>query len=91
MLNNCIVYKASKWERLAAKILPYYIPFINKRKRVKIRQYWRNRWRRKLHGDLCKVLSEIRLKGLPEPTKEIKWCDWEWEWEITANNNSYET
>lgn len=86
MLNNCIVYKASKWEILASKILPYYIPFISKRKRVIIRKYWRNRWRRKLHNDLCKVLSKPCLQGLLKPTKEIKWYDWERE--IITNNNS---
>ena len=79
MLNNCIVYKASRWERLCSRIFPYYTPFISKRKRVKIRQYWRNRRKTRLNNDLCALLSKSCTKGLPKPTEEIKYCDWEWE------------
>ena len=78
-LNNCIVYRANKFEAIASKIFPYYIPFLSKRCRVKIRRYWRNRWRRRLSDDLCSLLKTTYSKELPKQTGEVKQCDWEWE------------
>ena len=70
------VYKASKFEKFLSKFIPYYFPFLSKRKRVKIRKYWRNRWKSRLNNDLIKALPKNSL--LP-PSEKIYWDEWEWE------------
>lgn len=94
MLNNCLVYRASKWEKFAAKFFPYHLPFINKRKRVNIRNYFRYRYKARFMNDMVNQLKGVYVNKLPESTKEIKWDDWEWndwEWEIVNEKlNNYE-
>lgn len=77
-LRDCIVYKATKFEKFLSKYLPKIIPFIGSQKRMKIRNYFKYAYQRRLNKDLCKILRNSQY-GLPEPTKEIKWYDWEWE------------
>lgn len=79
MLNNIIVYKATKLEIFLSKVIPYYVPFINKRKRVIIRNYFRYKYRYRLMKDMTSLLNNKYANRLPLPTKEIKWYDWEWE------------
>ena len=73
-----IVYKATKLETFLSRFLPYYIPFINKRRRVKIKWYFKYRYRRRLSNALVKM-----LKSLPPPKFEkIDYNDFNWEWEV---------
>lgn len=84
--------KKLHFEDLMSKFLPYYLPFISKRKRVKIRSKIRSKWRVRLNDDLCKLLSSSfanATKGLEEPTREIKWYDWEWEVETNNGKKNY--
>ena len=77
-LNDCIIYRATKFEKFLSKYLPKIIPFIGNQKRIKIRNYFKFAYQRRLNKDLCNLLRNSQY-GLPEPTKEIKWYDWEWE------------
>ena len=86
MLNNIIVYKATKLEIFLSKVIPYYVPFINKRKRVIIRNYFRYKYRHRLMKDMTNLLNNKYVNRLPLPTKEIKWYDWEWEVIPPTNN-----
>ena len=86
ILNNCIVYKASPFEKFASRFFPHYIPFISKRKRVKIRNYFKHRYKRRLMNDLVSQLKEIHMDKIPG-TVETDWTDWEWEVECTRYNS----
>lgn len=77
-LNNCIVYKASPFEKFASRFFPYHIPFISKRKRVKIRNYFKYRYKIRLMNDLVLQLKEAYIDKIPD-TVETDWTDWEWE------------
>jgi len=79
-LNKVKVYRRSKYEDLCSKFLPYYIPFISKRKRVKIRQHYRNKWKTRLNNDICKLLSET-YQTLPIK-ENINWNEENYEWTV---------
>ena len=75
---NIVVYKATKLETFLSKHLPYWIPFISKRKRVKIKWYYKYRYKRRL----CKAMVKT-LASLPPPNwEEVKFSPMEWEWEV---------
>ena len=77
---NVIVYRSTKLERLLSKIIPYYIPFLTKRKRVKIRKYWRNRYKNRLMSDLTNALQAYKEQlNLPLTLPSIDKTEWEWE------------
>ena len=61
-LGKCIVYKQTRLEKLFAKTLPYIMPFISKRRRVAIRNYWKYRHKRRACTALCKLLMEQELE-----------------------------
>lgn len=82
MKINCIVYGSTKLERLLSKILPYYMPFLTKRKRVKIRSFWRNRYKNRLMTVLNNALLELYNGQL---NQQLAWSsidETEWEWEV---------
>lgn len=83
MLNNCIVYRATKLETFLSKFLPYHLPFINKRKRLKIRNYFRYAYQRRLMKDMTNALKEIYDESSFKP---IDWTDiWneeDYSWEV---------
>ena len=77
-----IVYKATKWELFLSKHLPYWLPFISKRKRVRIKWYYKYQFKRRAAEALTKALM-----NLPPP----KWDTYkieplEYEWEIVRND-----
>ena len=76
---DIVVYKATKLEIFLSKHLPHWIPFISKRKRIKIRQHYKYRYKQRFCKDMVKSLS-----SLPSPNwdKEIKIKPMEWEWEV---------
>lgn len=82
-LGKCIVYRASKWETFLSKFLPYYLPFINKRKRVRLRNYFRYAYQRRLMKDMTNALKEIYDESSFNP---IDWTDmWneeDYSWEV---------
>ena len=86
VLNNCIVYKASPFEEFASRFFPYHIPFISKRKLVKIRNYFKHRYKRRLMNDLVSQLRGIYMNKTPDFT-ETDLTDWEWEVERTIYNS----
>lgn len=78
-LSKCIVYRQTKLERVLAKILPHIIPFISKRRRVAIRNYWKYRHSRRACTALCKLLMNQEYKPfhvMPDFTNEL------YEWEV---------
>ena len=77
-LNRYILYKPTRLESFLSKWLPKCIPFIGEKKRIKIKNYFKFAYQRRLNKDICDVLKNAK-SNLPEPTKEIKWYDWEWE------------
>ena len=76
---DIVVYKATKLEIFLSKYLPYWIPFISKRKRIKIRQYYKYRYKQRLCKDMIKSLSSIPS---PNWNKKIEINPMEWEWEV---------
>ena len=83
-LSNCIVYKQTKLERLLANILPHIIPFISKRRRVVIRNYWKYRHSRRACTALCKLLMKQKyspLHVMSDFTNEL------YEWKIINEKN----
>ena len=78
-LGKCIVYRQTRLERVLAKILPHIISFINKRRRVAIRNYWKYRHSRRACTALCKLLMNQEYKPfhvMPDFTNEL------YEWEV---------
>ena len=53
-----IVYKATKTELFLSKYLPYLIPFINKRKRIK--WYFKYRYKQRVVDAFIKILKPIQ-------------------------------
>lgn len=81
-LNKCIVYKATRLETFLSKFLPYYLPFINKRKRVKIRRYFRHAYRRRLMKDIMSALEEVYAEPLDLTCDSFEWKTEDYEWEV---------
>jgi len=81
-LGNCIVYRATKLETFLSKFLPYHLPFINKRKRVKIRRYFRYAYQRRLTKDITNALKENYVKNQFEPIQLGKWNEEDYSWEV---------
>jgi hypothetical protein len=79
MLNNCIVYRATKLEKFLSKLIPYYVPFINKRKRVNIRNYFRYRYKARFMNHMTEQLKKVQATDFSKVIRDIKWDDWEWE------------
>ena len=81
MLSEHVTFKANRLEILLSKTIPYIIPFITIRKRVCIRSFFRDRWRKRL----CKEMASL-LNGL-YADKPIKvWTtDEEYEWTVKRN------
>lgn len=71
-------YGPYKWELWLSKILPYYLPFMSKRERVRLRSYWRLGGKRRANKAFIKALMSVQYK---EPTEwhKIDVSDWEWE------------
>ena len=73
-----IVYRANKFEIFASKFFPYHIPFISKRSRVKIKNFFKYRYKARLMNDLVSQLRKAYINNIPN-TVETDWTDWEWE------------
>ncbi len=85
-LNNCKVYKATKLETFLSRFLPYHLPFINKRKRVRIRNHFRYAYQRRLMKDMTNTLKEIYVKDSFDPIHWLnelgKWNEEDYSWEV---------
>ena len=57
-LNSISVHGQSKLFKFCEKTLPYYLPFINLRQRVKCRRYFRYNWWNKCEKELVDCLSK---------------------------------
>ena len=82
MLNNCIVYRATKLETFLSKFLPYHLPFINKRKRVKIRRYFRYAYQRRLTKDITNALKQLYAEPPDSIRDSFEWKTEDYEWEV---------
>lgn len=82
MKGNCLVYRSTKLEKLLSRILPYYIPFLTKRKQVKIRKYWTNRYKNSLMSDLNNALQEAYKEQLNLPLNLPSIDETNREWEV---------
>lgn len=82
-LNNCKVYKATKLESFLSKFLPYHLPFINKRKRVRIRNYFRYAYQRRLMKDMTNTLKELYAESSFRPINWTNiWNEEDYTWEV---------
>jgi len=85
-LNICKVYKANKWETFLSRLLPYHLPFINKRKRVRIRNHFRYAYQRRLMKDMTNALKEVYVNDPFEPIHRFnklgKWNEEDYSWEV---------
>lgn len=82
--TNYIVYKASKLETFLSRLLSYHLPFISKKKRIRLRNYFKYAYQRRLMKDLTNVLKEIKDE---DPTSQIQLSGWNeedysWAWEV---------
>lgn len=80
---SCIVYRATRFEIFASKFFPYHIPFISKRSRVKIKNFFKYRYKARLMNDLVSQLKKAYINNIPNIV-ETDWTDWEWE--VIPNN-----
>ena len=87
MLNSARAYHANRWEVFAAEFFPYRIPFLTKRQRVRIRNYFRNRWRKRL-GKLLASLMEVDYAGNFPKDLNLKWSIEDYEWEVITSTES---
>ena len=81
-LNKCIVYKATRLETFLSRFLPYHLPFISKRKRVKIRNYFRYAYRRRLMKDMMNALEEVYAEPFDLTDDSFEWKTEDYEWEV---------
>ena len=84
-LSKCIVYKQTRLEKLLAKVLPHIIPFISKRRRVAVRNYWKYRHGRRACTALCKLLMNQEYKPfhvMSDFTEEL------YEWEVIEKGDT---
>ena len=82
-LGNCIiVYRATKLETFLSKFLPYHLPFINKRKRVRIKNYFRYAYQRRLMSDMTNALKELYAEPLDSIRDSFEWEIEDYEWEV---------
>ena len=80
-LGNVIVFKNYKWEIWLSKILPYWLPFMSKRERVRLRWYWRHGGNRRACKALTKALMNLQYQE-PIDWNKISTEDWNFEWEV---------
>ena len=70
-------------ETFLSRFLPYYLPLISKRKRVKIRNYFRYAYQRRLMSDLTNVLKEhCADEPLDSICDSFEWEMGDYEWEV---------
>lgn len=85
-LGNVKVFKTYKWELWLSKILPYWLPFISKRRRIHIKWHWKYKGGRRACKALTKALMNMQcqeLKDWNEISKEIE--NFIFEWEVVDN------
>ena len=73
---DIVVYKATKLEIFLSKHLPYWIPFISKRKRIKIKWYYKYRYKQRFCKTMTKALSNLSSSNWK---KKIDLTDYDWE------------
>ena len=78
-LGTYRVFKTYKWDLWLSKILPYWLPFISKRERVRLRWYWRYSGNRRACTALTKALMSTQYQEPKDWNKVIDNTDWEWE------------
>lgn len=81
-LGNCIVYRATRLETFLSRFLPYHLPFISKRKRVKIRSHFRYAHKRRLMKDMTNALKEVYAEPLDSIRDSFGWKIEDYEWEV---------
>lgn len=87
MLNSARAYHANRWELLAAKFFPYHTPFLTKRQRVRIRSYFRNRWRKRLGKMLVSLMDGVYADNISKELN-LKWSIEDYEWEVITSTES---
>jgi hypothetical protein len=78
------VYKATKFELFLSKFLPYYLPFINKRTRVKLRAKFKFKYLGRLHKDITEILIDAYTERKPFISPK-NWNKNDYEWEVLTN------
>lgn len=73
---DIVVYKATKLEIFLSKHLPYWIPFISKRKRIKIKWYYKYRYKQRFCKNMVKALSSLPSSNWE---KKVDLTDYDWE------------
>lgn len=71
-----IVHKATKLELFLSKYLPYWIPFISNRKRIRIKWYYKYRYRCRVHKALVEAL--MSLPPAPKIIEPLEFEEFEW-------------
>lgn len=80
---NCIVYRATKFEIFLSRFLPYHLPFISKRKRIRIRNYFRYAYQRRLMKDMTNALKELYTENSFRPIDWTNiWNEEDYTWEV---------
>ena len=72
---DIVVYKATKLEMFLSKYLPYWIPFISKRKRIKIKWYYKYRYKQRFCKTMVKALSGLSSSNWE---KKVDLTDYDW-------------
>jgi len=72
---NVIFFRTYKWEIWLSKILPYWLLFISKRERVRLRWYWRHGGNRRACKALTKALMNAKYQEPQDWDKISKGID----------------
>ena len=73
---DIVVYKATKLEMFLSKHLPYWIPFISKRKRIKIKWYYKYCYKQRFCKNMVKALSSLPPSYWD---RKVNLTDYDWE------------
>lgn len=87
-----IIYRQTRIERFLENTLPYYLPFLSKRERVKLRQKYKYAYKRRLMKDLVDGLDKLYKQGRIQKeelltNKEIEWKEADYDWEVIRQQN----
>ena len=82
-LFDVIVFKASWYETAMSVLLPRLVPFISMKRRVVLRSFFRDRWRRRMHKELVSALKDCYADN-PLPLESwTEDSEREWSWEVS--------
>lgn len=83
-ISDIVSYRPSRIEMFLSKVVPRLIPFIGPRTRMRIADYFRNGYRRRLNSDLSRILDGKYADTYIGGTSD-EWDENEYTWKVDIN------